>query len=203
LIEIYLATSNKEKIKEVDKIIEKLNIKQKVKLCSIFDEIKSEFVYVDENGETYTENSVIKAWRYGKIINKPVVSDDSGLNIVALDGFPGVHSSRFMFNSPYRVRMKTILSMMQNIEDRKAYFACAATYFDIENNILISLEERVYGTIAYDIRGSNGFGYDPIFIPKGYNQTFGELPTEIKNEISHRGKAFNRLFTHLISSSLI
>ena len=203
MIDIYLATSNKEKIKEVDKILEKLNIKQSVKLRSIFDKIKSSCIYIEENGETFLENSVIKAWKYGKIINKSVISDDSGLNIVALDNFPGVHSSRFMSNSSYEVRMKAILSMMQDIKDRRAYFACAATYYDIENNILVSIEERVYGTIAYDIRGSNGFGYDPFFIPDGYTQTFGELSPEIKNEISHRAKAFNRLFTHLLENSLI
>jgi XTP/dITP diphosphohydrolase len=132
-----------------------------------------------------------------------VITDDSGLNIVALDNFPGVHSSRFMSNSPYEVRMKAILAMMKDLEDRRAYFACAATYYDIENNILVSIEERVYGTIAYEIRGSNGFGYDPFFIPDGYNQTFGELPPEVKNEISHRAKAFSRLFNHLLESSLI
>ena len=203
MIDIYLGTSNKEKIKEVDKILEKLNIKHKVKLRSIFDKIESKSIYIEENGETFLENSVIKAWKYGKVINKCVITDDSGLNIVALDNFPGVHSSRFMSNSPYEVRMKAILAMMKDLEDRRAYFACAATYHDIENNILVSIEERVYGTIAYEIRGSNGFGYGPFFIPDGYNQTFGELPPDVKNEISHRAKAFSRLFNHLLESSLI
>mgnify|MGYP001431422825 CR=1 FL=1 len=180
MIDIYLGTSNKEKIKEVDKILEKLNIKHKVKLRSIFDKIESKSIYIEENGETFLENSVIKAWKYGKVINKCVITDDSGLNIVALDNFPGVHSSRFMSNSPYEVRMKAILAMMKDLEDRRAYFACAATYYDIENNILVSNIHARYQTKLLIKNNKNiCYGLDEILNKpinnSGYNKKYGLL----------------------------
>jgi len=88
-------------------------------------------------------------------------------------------------------KMETLLKKIDN--NRKAYFASAATFYDPKTHILISTEGRVYGSISKDIRGKNGFGYDPFFIPEGFEQTFGELGEEIKNKISHRFNAFDKL----------
>nr|WP_113074965.1 RdgB/HAM1 family non-canonical purine NTP pyrophosphatase [Petrotoga sp. 9PW.55.5.1] len=201
--EIYLASSNKNKVREINEILENIEINGSINLKYIFDEIEVGDFDVDECGETFVENSIIKALAYGKLINKPVISDDSGLSIVALDGFPGINSARFMKGESYTKKMESILSLLKNKEDRSAFFACAATYYDPEKNILLSCQAEVYGKIAYEVRGNNGFGYDPFFIPSGYNKTFGELPKESKNLISHRAKAIKKLLILLKSAKIL
>jgi len=203
LIEVYLATSNRNKVREINEILENISINGSITVKYIFDEIKEDNFEVEEYGETYVENSVIKAWAYSKLIRKPVFSDDSGLSIISLGGFPGVNSARFMENESYEQKMKKLLSMLENKKDRTAYFACAATYFDPQKNFLVTCQEEVYGKIAFEIRGKNGFGYDPIFIPDGYDNTFGELGKDVKNRISHRGKAIKSLLLLLESAKIL
>ena len=202
-IRLYLATSNKNKVREVNEILAQIDFIKNIQLQYIFDEMEDKEVKIIENGESFIENSVIKAWSYGKIIKKPVLSDDSGLSILCLKDFPGINSSRFLEDEPYEKKMEKILAMLEGEEDRRAFFACAATYFDIEKNILLSFEERIYGTISYGIKGTNGFGYDPIFIPEGFKTTFGELKKDIKNKISHRAKAFGKLFSFVEKNGLL
>ncbi|MGQ9855838.1 MAG: RdgB/HAM1 family non-canonical purine NTP pyrophosphatase [Fervidobacterium sp.] len=185
---IYVASKNAHKIFEIRQIVPEF-----VKLEPINTELD-----VEETGETFTENSVIKALDYGKEIHKPVIADDSGLSIDVLGGFPGVMSARYMEGASYVEKMESILQLMRNYEDRKARFVCSATYFNPETNLLLSVEGYVEGTIAYEIRGDKGFGYDPIFIPDGYDKTFGELGEEVKNMISHRSRAFKKLFDLLL-----
>jgi XTP/dITP diphosphohydrolase len=108
-----------------------------------------------------------------------------------------------MENHSYEQKMKELLSMLENEKDRTAYFACAATYFDPQKNILVTCQEEVYGKIAFEIRGKNGFGYDPIFIPDGYDYTFGELTKDVKNSISHRAKAIKKLLLFLKSAKIL
>lgn len=189
---IYVASKNEHKAHEI-----KLVAPEFVELLNINTEID-----VVEDGETFLENSVIKALEYGKHINQPVIADDSGLSISGLDGFPGVMSARYMEGASYTEKMESILQLMKNFktpEERKAKFVCVASYFNPINNFLISVEGYIEGTIAYEIRGTQGFGYDPIFIPNGYDKTFGELGEEVKKHISHRSVAFKRLFNMLIS----
>lgn len=188
---IFMASKNAHKLHEI-----KLIIPDFVELLSIDTEMD-----VVEDGETFLENSVIKAIEYGKHIDQPVIADDSGLSIDSLDGFPGVMSARYMENASYVEKMESILQLMKNFrtpEERKARFVCSATYFNPLNRFLISVEGFVEGTIATEIRGSHGFGYDPIFIPAGYDKTFGELGEEVKKKISHRSVAFKKLFDMLI-----
>lgn len=189
---IYIASKNEHKAHEI-----KIVAPEFVELLNIDSEIDD----IIEDGETFLENSVIKAIGYGKHINMPVVADDSGLSINGLDGFPGVMSARYMEGASYVEKMDSILQLMKNFktfEERKARFVCVASYYNPLNNFLISVEGYVEGTIAYEIRGTHGFGYDPIFIPNGYDKTFGELGEEIKKVISHRSVAFRKLFKMLI-----
>lgn len=189
---IYIASKNEHKAHEI-----RLIAPEFVELLNINTEID-----VIEYGETFLENSVIKALEYGKHTNQPVIADDSGLSIDGLDGFPGVMSARYMEGASYTEKMESILQLMKNFktpEERKAKFVCVASYFNPHNNFLISVEGYIEGTIAYEIRGAQGFGYDPIFIPNGYDKTFGELGEDVKKLISHRSVAFKRLFDMLIS----
>ena len=182
--EIYFATSNQHKLKEIQDIFKDHYI-----IKSIFDEIKD--FDPEECAESFIENSTIKAVTAGNIIQKPVFADDSGLCIDTLDGFPGVKSARYMAGHTYNEKMETLLKKIN--DNRKAYFASAATFYDPNTQTLISTEGRVYGLISKEIKGNNGFGYDPFFIPEGYNNTFAELGEEIKNTISHRFRAFDKL----------
>ncbi|AIY86346.1 MULTISPECIES: RdgB/HAM1 family non-canonical purine NTP pyrophosphatase [unclassified Thermotoga] len=182
---VYLATTNPHKVEEIKMIAPK------------WMEIlpSPEKIEVVEDGETFLENSVKKALVYGKKLKHPVMADDSGLVIYSLGGFPGVMSARFMEEHSYEEKMRTILKMLEG-KDRKAAFVCSATFFDPVENTLISVEDRVEGRIANEIRGTGGFGYDPFFIPDGYDKTFGEIP-HLKEKISHRSKAFRKLFSVL------
>jgi XTP/dITP diphosphohydrolase len=182
--EIYFATSNQHKLKEIQDIFKDHYI-----IKSIFDEIKD--FDPEECADSFIENSTIKAVTAGNIIQKPVFSDDSGLCIEALDGFPGVKSARYMHGHSYNEKMETLLKKIN--DNRKAYFASAATFYDPNTQTLISTEGRVYGLISQEIKGNNGFGYDPFFIPEGYKNTFAELGEEVKNTISHRFRAFDKL----------
>jgi len=187
-VKIYVASKNKHKIEEI-----KLVVPEFVELETVNWEMD-----VEETGETFIENSIIKALEYGKEIGQPVIADDSGLSIDVLGGFPGVMSARYLEGASYVEKMESILQLMRNYEERSARFVCAATYFNPIKNFLISVEGYVEGTISREIRGNKGFGYDPIFIPKGYDKTFGELGEEVKKHISHRSVAFKKLFDTLM-----
>jgi XTP/dITP diphosphohydrolase len=187
-MKIFVASKNEHKVHEI-----KLVAPDFVELETIKSELE-----VEENGETFTENSIIKALEYGKEIHQPVIADDSGLSIDVLGGFPGVMSARYMEGASYVEKMESILQLMKNYEERSARFVCAATYFNPLTNFLISVEGYVEGVICREIRGTQGFGYDPIFIPNGYDKTFGELGEVVKQKISHRSIAFRKLFDLLI-----
>uniref|UniRef100_A0A7C4VTV9 dITP/XTP pyrophosphatase n=1 Tax=Fervidobacterium thailandense TaxID=1008305 RepID=A0A7C4VTV9_9BACT len=190
---IFVASKNPHKIQEI-KLVTPDHV--------ILRPIESDWT-VEENGETFLENSVLKAIEYGKCVGGPVLADDSGLSIDALDGFPGVMSARYLEGASYREKMESILELMKNVKNRSAKFVCCATYYDPNKPFLISVQGEVRGYISEEIRGEKGFGYDPIFIPEGYNKTFGELGEDIKKHISHRAVAFKKLFEILSSLGLI
>lgn len=151
----------------------------------------------EETGETFVENARIKAAFCCSETGLPALSDDSGLAVPALDGAPGVYSARWagpekdFYAAMERVR--TELEVWKIPEDRwQAHFVCvlALAFPDGETHYF---EGMVHGRLIFPPRGDKGFGYDPIFIPEGYNQTFGELEPEVKNAISHRARASERL----------
>ncbi|HIP92440.1 MAG TPA: RdgB/HAM1 family non-canonical purine NTP pyrophosphatase [Thermotoga sp.] len=184
-MEIYVATTNPHKFREIEKIAPSW-----VKL--VLPRIKMNII---EDGKTFIENALKKALIYGDHFGKPVLSDDSGLVIESLGGFPGVLSARFMEGESYEKKMKKILEMLKG-KSREAFFVCSAVFYDPYSKFLMGVEERVKGKITEEIRGKGGFGYDPIFLPEGYDKTFGEDPN-IKEKLSHRSKAFKRLFSLL------
>jgi len=187
-----LATQNKHKLEEISLITPKIDFIGVGEFLSEWD--------VEETGDTFEENSILKAKSAALYFGMYTVADDSGLEIEALDGFPGVKSARYMNGSPYTDKMNQILNRMKHFKDpaqRAAQFRTVAVFFDPLNGNSFSVEGIVSGTISFEIKGEGGFGYDPIFIPNGFEKTFGELPEEIKNSFSHRARAFKELETKL------
>jgi XTP/dITP diphosphohydrolase len=157
-----------------------------------------ELLAVEETGTSYRENALLKAMAYGRRSSIQTLADDSGLEVAALAGQPGVQSARFGGpNLSDEERVNLLLSTLQHVEDRRARFACVIVISGPQYTRVF--EGTCDGQLANAPRGHNGFGYDPIFIPDGYTQTFAELPVEIKNRISHRGKALEQVRNFLSS----
>ncbi|MBR7105110.1 MAG: RdgB/HAM1 family non-canonical purine NTP pyrophosphatase [Lentisphaeria bacterium] len=180
---IVVATSNAHKVDEYKKLL----ADQNVELKSLLD--YPGFPGVEEDGKTFAENAAIKALAACKYCDVPAFADDSGLEVEALDGRPGVYSSRYADSDPERIAK--LLGELEGKENRRARFVCAIS-IAINGEVIETFEGEVKGTITLAPRGEGGFGYDPVFQPDGYDQTFGELSQEIKNSISHRADAFRK-----------
>ena len=149
----------------------------------------------DETGTTFLENAAIKALAYARLAGRLTVADDSGLSVDALDGAPGLYSSRFGGEGASdRDRNLLLLDKLrgQPFERRGARFTSAVAVAR-GGELLFHVQESVEGIIGDDMRGENGFGYDPLFFYPPFGRTFGEAPREEKDRVSHRGKAFARL----------
>ena len=183
--ELLIATSNPGKVSEIETALEGIP----VSLCSLED-----FPFIPppvETGGTYSENATLKANFYCRSTGKFALADDSGLEVEALDGAPGILSARFGEVSSDQERIKLLLKRLSGIryEDRRARFVCAISLAHPDTELVKSFEGEIKGMIALTPKGSNGFGYDSIFIPDGYELTFGEMSSEVKNTISHRARA--------------
>jgi XTP/dITP diphosphohydrolase len=149
----------------------------------------------DEPGETFLENATIKARAYARLSGRLTVADDSGLSVDALDGAPGLYSSRFGGEGASDLdRDLLLLEKLRGVprEDRGARFTSAVAVAR-GSEVLFTVQESVEGLIAEEMRGQNGFGYDPLFFYPPFGRTFGEVAQEEKDRVSHRGKAFARL----------
>ena len=145
---------------------------------------------IRENGRAFEDNAVIKAIAISKIFpHEMVIADDSGLEVDALNGAPGIFSARYGGKNASDLRnVEKLLRELQGATERSARFCCVIALAK-NGELITTLAGEVAGTITKSPRGENGFGYDPIFIPKGFEETFAELPPETKNAISHRAKA--------------
>lgn len=186
-LEIVIATNNPNKVEEYRQMFASIS---NIKLFSLKDE--NIHIEIEENGKTFKENSLIKAETISKFTNKFVLADDSGLEIEALDNFPGIYSARFMEGRPYKEKWAAIFEMLKNKENKNAQFHCAITFITPSKDKYI-FEGIEKGYITEKIEGENGFGYDPIFFSNSLNKTFGNATEEEKNAVSHRGKAFSQL----------
>ncbi len=196
MIKIIIASKNKGKIKEIKRIL----ILPGVKLLSYED--VGDWEDIEENGNTYEENAYLKAEALVKKFNLPVVADDSGLEVEALGGKPGVDSARYAGDKATdEDRIRKLLNELKEVpeKERKARFRCLALYLSPTGEA-IAAEGVLEGKIGFEPKGSNGFGYDPIFIPDGYDKTLAEFSLQEKNKLSHRGKAFHRLREKLIAA---
>lgn len=157
----------------------------------------------DENGETYEANSLIKAKALAEFTKMPVIADDSGLNVVALDNFPGIHSSRFADScGGNKYANPKLIEKLRGFSDKSAFFTCVITLLNVEENPVV-FKGICPGKILDKPEGEGGFGYDPIFYSKEAKQCFGTAPEEIKNKYSHRAKAMEQLINYLKKKSLI
>ena len=184
-MKIIFATKNEGKVREAQKILDS----DKIELVTMTRAgINDDIV---EDGTTFAENARKKAMEIMKISGLPAIADDSGLEIDFMDKKPGVYSARFMgHDTPYEFKNKKILEMMKDVpeEKRTARFV-SAVCLAMPDGRLIEEEGTIEGIIGYEIKGSNGFGYDPIFYIPELKTYSAELSLEEKNLISHRGKA--------------
>ena len=186
--EIVVASTNEGKIKEIKAMLDEIGIEVK-SLKDVFDQE----IDIEENGKTFKENAFIKAKTICDMIHKPVLADDSGLEVDALDGAPGIYSARFMgHDTSYDIKNQYIIDAVKG-KERTARFVCAmALCIPDEEPILI--EEYFNGEINDKIEGENGFGYDPIFYVTELHKTSASLTLEEKNQYSHRAKALKKLY---------
>lgn len=186
--EIIVASTNEGKIREIKAMLSEIGIEVK-SIKDVFDQE----VDIEENGKTFQENALIKAQSICDLIHKPTLADDSGLEVDALDGAPGIYSARFMgHDTSYDVKNQYIIDAVKG-KERGARFVCAmALCVPDEEPILI--EEYFNGEINDKIEGENGFGYDPIFYVPELGKTSATLTLEEKNQYSHRAKALKKLY---------
>ncbi len=195
-MQILVGTNNKHKLKEIKEIFDKellINID-----WLIPSQLSDEKLEVEECGSTFAENSKIKAVQFYDKFKIPTIADDSGLIVDQLGGQPGVHSSRFSGENSTDLSNRNLIKFRlatMGVNESTARFACVMTYYDGQN--LIQAEGFCEGKIINEERGSNGFGYDPLFIPDEYDKTFAELDPETKNSISHRSNAIKNLLKQL------
>jgi XTP/dITP diphosphohydrolase len=155
----------------------------------------------EESAPTFAENSAGKAIYYSRLSSQPVIADDSGLVVPALGGAPGVHSARYAGpTASDSDRVKKLLAEMhgKTAVDRRARFVCVLTLAQAGRALAV-FSDTVEGTLADEPRGTGGFGYDPIFYFEKLAKTYAEIPRELKNEYSHRGRAFRKLLKFLLT----
>lgn len=189
---IIFATGNQDKLKEIRTILADLNV-QILSMKEAGIEIE-----IIEDGTTFTENAIIKAKKIAAVKeaeNAIVLADDSGLEVDYLNKEPGIYSARYMGEeTSYKLKNRNIIDRLEGVpkEERTARFVCAIAAV-LPNNEVITTEGTIEGYIGWEEAGCNGFGYDPIFYLDEYNCSTAELPVEVKNELSHRGKALRAM----------
>ena len=191
-MKILFATQNKGKAEEVKALF----ADSQFEIISLYD--LGNNIDVPETGATFQENAHIKAKTIYKIYNVPVIADDSGLAIEQLDGRPGVYSARYSGeNCTYDDNNKKVIDELKDFsEPHRAKFISFAVFYDGINEIEAIGE--LNGRIIKEPRGKNGFGYDPIFIPDGFDRTISELELDEKNKISHRAKSIAQMKEQLM-----
>lgn len=186
---IIFATTNQGKINEIKKILEGYDVDIVTMKDAGVD------IEIEENGQTFLENAIIKAKTVMEITGEIVMSDDSGLEVDYLCGEPGIYSARYLGReTPYDIKNKHIIDLLKDAKgsERNARFVCAmAAAFP--NGEIITCRETMEGVISYEPKGTNGFGYDPIVYIPEYGMTSGEMDPDFKNKISHRGKALRKM----------
>ncbi|MGI5950090.1 RdgB/HAM1 family non-canonical purine NTP pyrophosphatase [Peptoniphilus sp.] len=185
-MKLVLSTDNKNKIKEIKDVLKDLDIEILGK-----SDVGCDFE-VEENGDTLYDNALLKAQAIADKTDFYVLADDTGLFVNSLGGDPGVHSARYASEHNDKLNREKLLKNLSDSEDRSAYFKTELVLIDPDKNI-IPIEGICEGNIIEEERGDNGFGYDSIFMPLGYDKTFAEMTLDEKNKISHRSRALQKL----------
>lgn len=194
-LDIVIATNNKHKIEEYKELFKDLD----VNITSLKDEkINSD---PTEDGATFEENALIKAKAIKDKTNKIILSDDSGISIDMLgNDYPGIYSHRYQESLGGAKKANEII--VSKMPFSKAHYTCVIVIENYAKSPLI-FKGYIYGKISSKVKGEHGFGYDPIFIPEGYNKTLGELDDKTKNSISHRANAISQFIKYLKENNSI
>ena len=189
---IVLATANTHKVIEFQRILNELIPGLVLVKATDFPGVPD----IEETGSTFAENALIKAKAINEFTNLPALADDSGLVVDALNGAPGVFSARYAgIEANDKANVAKLLSEIKDIEQSllSARFECAIALVDKSQNLELVVDGQMPGQVIKEIRGENGFGYDPIFVPQGLTKTSAELTDVEKDQISHRGLALRKM----------
>lgn len=200
-MKVIAATNNQHKVREIKQILKDIN----VEIISLDDE--GICVNIDEIGSTFQENALIKARAIYKMTGQAVIADDSGLEVEALGGKPGIFSARYSGCYGADADEKNRIKLLEDLtdisyEDRNARFCCAIAFIFPDGTEIVE-KGYIYGKIAFEERGQNGFGYDSLFIVDDVEKTMAELDENEKNSISHRANALQNLLQELRNSTEI
>ncbi|NPB06537.1 MAG: RdgB/HAM1 family non-canonical purine NTP pyrophosphatase [Aquificae bacterium] len=190
-MKLVAATSNPKKLEEIRRILSPLGFE-------VLPPPRT--LEVKEEERTFYGNAYLKAKAYAEAFGLPALADDSGLVVEKLKPYPGVYSARFYRlewggreegSSPDEANVKKLLRLLKDEKDRRAYFVCCAlVYYEGK---AVSAEGYLYGSIAYEPKGTAGFGYDPVFVPENETRTLAQMTPQEKDALSHRGKALRKL----------
>ena len=189
---IVLATANTHKVIEFQRILGELLPDLELAASSDFSNVP----VIEETGATFAENALLKAKVINEFTKLPAIADDSGLVVAALNGAPGIFSARYAgINATDQENVAKLISDIENIDDSllEASFECAIALVDREQKLELVVQGQMPGRVIKQVRGANGFGYDPMFIPQGFSKTAAELSDQDKDKISHRGIALRKM----------
>lgn len=193
MLDLIVATHNQGKVREIQALLMDMPV-----TVRYLDDVDPDFT-VTEDGETFTENAIKKAEAVAKRFRCAALADDSGLCVDALDGRPGVYSARFAGEGASDSdNNEKLLAMLTDTEARAARFVCVMA-LAIPGRETVTVKGVCEGRIVETPGGDGGFGYDPLFVPEGYNEPFARLGSGIKNRISHRAKALHRMKERIAS----
>lgn len=191
-MKLILATQNKNKVIELKRLLSDYPHYEVLSLSdiNIVDDI-------EETGTTFESNAKLKAMYIHKLTGYACIADDSGIEIEALNNEPGVYSARYLGeNTSYEIKNKSILDRLENSNNRNARFVSVVCLI-LSDQEIHTFEGIMPGSIGFEPRGNNGFGYDPIFVPKGYELSYAEMDIDTKNQLSHRGQALRKAVEYL------
>ncbi len=191
-MELLVATHNQHKKEEIQQILGNEFTVKSLTDYNIHEEIV-------EDGDSFNANALIKAKYCFEKTGIPSLGDDSGLVVEALDGRPGIYSARYAGDHDFAKNIEKVLRELEGETNRKAYFITVLCYYD-ENGTQY-FEGKAHGNLLTENKGFKGFGYDPIFVPEGYDMTFAQMEPEDKNKISHRRKAMDLFLDNLKGSN--
>lgn len=189
---IVLATANTHKVIEFQRILGELLPGLELAASSDFSNVP----VIEETGATFAENALLKAKVINEFTKLPAIADDSGLVVAALNGAPGIFSARYAgIKATDQENVAKLISDIENIDDSllEASFECAIALVDREQKLELVVQGQMPGRVIKQVRGANGFGYDPMFIPQGFSKTAAELSDQDKDKISHRGIALRKM----------
>ena len=195
-MKLVLATRNKGKIVELQRIIAEVMPQVELIGTDLFTNLED----VEETEDSFIGNALLKAHAVAKATGLPAIADDSGLSVHALNGAPGIFSARYAgTHGDDLANLNKVLKNMDGVLDRSAAFHCAAAFAKPDGFELV-VEEKLLGRLTTTPIGESGFGYDPIFIPDGFEITTAQMDPSLKDEISHRGMAFRALVPKVLNA---